>query len=139
MNPMGSIMDADHTCSLTSSQAVRDLLWSLYRPTKCWPKTNRLPIISSAKKKKGGLFRVSRELQLCVCNHGGPCASSYTGRERKPANTEKKEAGSIVVNPVHGFSLAESLSGNEGFFFFLLGSAMVKGHESSPFWSPNSI
>ena len=91
------------------------------------------------QKKKGGLFRISRELQLCVCNHGGPCASSYTGRERKPANTEKKEAGSIVVNPVHGFSLAESLSGNEGFFFFLLGSAMVKGHESSPFWSPNSI
>ena len=128
VNPMGSIMDADHTCSLTSSQAVRDLLWSLYRPTKCWPKTNRLPIISSAKKKKRGLFRISRELQLCVCNHGGPCASSYTGRERKPANTEKKEAGSIVVNP-----------GNEGFFFFLLGSAMVKGHESSPFWSPNSI
>ena len=39
-----------------------------------------------------------------------------TQEGKEPANTEKKEAGRVVVNPVHGFSLAESLSGNKRSF-----------------------
>ena len=58
---------------LTSSESC-ELIFA----TKCWPKTNRLSGISSAKM---GLFRISRELQFGVCNHGEPRESSHLSRE----------------------------------------------------------
>ena len=60
------------------------------------PKTNRLPVIFSSKKM--GLFRVSKELQLRVYNHGELCASPHTAKEGECSNTKEKEAGRAVVN-----------------------------------------
>ena len=65
------------------------------------------------------LLRVSRELQFGVYNHGEPCASPCSVREGEHFYREEKEAGSVIVNGVHGFSLVESLPGKkkESFFF----------------------
>ena len=50
----------------------------------------------------------------------------------------EKQVGRTRVNRVHGFLLAESLPGKKS-VFFLLGSVIITGHESSPFWFPDSI
>ena len=41
---------------------------------------HRLPDISPAKM---GLFRISKELQFGICNHGEPHASPHTAKEEK--------------------------------------------------------
>ena len=48
------------------------------------------------------------------------------------------EGETEVGSKQSGFSLAELLPGWETFLFFL-GSAIVSEHESSSFWSPDSI
>ena len=83
-----------------------------------------------------GLFWISREYKFEVYNHG----MQVLTRQEKENFIGGKEVGKAMVNQVHGFSLAESLPGKKrGVFLFLLGSAVITGHESSPFWSPDSI
>ena len=115
--------------------AVRASGRAVYGPGMyCWPETNRLPDISPVKM---GLFKISRELQFWVCNHNEPYASPQTAREGGCFYRGEKEVGRDVVNRIHGFSLTESLPGKKS--SSLLGSSIVVGGESSPFWSPNSI
>ena len=85
-----------------------------------------------------GLFRISRELQFGVCNHGEPRASPLTAREGELFYREEKEVGRALVNRVHGLSLAELLPGKES-SFFVLSSVTITGHKCSPFWSPESL
>lgn len=60
-------------------RAVVGLIWSLYKPPKCWSEINRLPAISPAKMD---LFRISRELQFWVYNYGEPLQiPAQDGRE----------------------------------------------------------
>lgn len=47
----------------------------------CCPEAGRPPGISSVKM---GFFKLSTELQLGVCSHGGPCAHPHMGREGEP-------------------------------------------------------
>ena len=68
-----------------------------------------------------------------------PSASSQTAREEQSFYREEKEFGKAVINRVHDSSLAEFLSGNESFFFLLLGSANITGHAGTPFWSPDYL
>ena len=56
---------------------------------------------------------------------------SPQAREGEHFDRVEKEVARAVVNRVHGFSLAESLSRKES-FFLLLGSAIVAKYESSP-------
>ena len=92
---------------------------------------NRLPAISPAAM---GLFGIPRELQCGVCNIVShmpvPSGKGRTLLQRG------KETGKIVVNRVHGFSLAESLPGKESSSDGLCYSI---GHESSLFLSLDSI
>ena len=55
-------------------------LWA----AKCWSKTNRLPVsyFSSKKKKKGGLFRTSREWPSEVSNCGELTCEFPQGQRR---------------------------------------------------------
>ena len=55
----------------------------------------KLPNISPAKM---GLFRIVRELQFGVCNHGKPHSSPYMAREGKHFCRWEREAGSAKVN-----------------------------------------
>ena len=80
----------------------------------CWPETNRLLEISSAKMD---LFEIGRELKFGVCSHGKPHASPHTARKgerfygREGRGVE--EVGRALVNRVHAFLLAESLPGKK--------------------------
>ena len=56
-------------------------------------KINRLPGISPAKI---GLFRVSKELQFRVCNHGATCTGPHRAREVKHFPREETEDGRIL-------------------------------------------
>lgn len=58
-------------------------------------------------------------------------------REKNTFIERKRKLGRAIVNRVHGFSSTESLPGKES--FYLLGSAIFTGHESSLFWSPNYL
>ena len=58
---------------------------------------------------KGHLFRISRELQLQVCNRNMPVTSPYTTREVEQFYREQRGVGRALVNRVPGFSLAVSL------------------------------
>ena len=76
---------------------------------KCWPHTNRLLDISPAEM---GFFRLSRQFQFRVCNHGGQCANPLTAREGEVLERGKRSwKGSVNLGLVHGFSLVESLPG----------------------------
>ena len=79
-----------------------------------------------------GLLRISRELSHRVCNHGEPRASSHRAREEHFYRGEKEVGQATGNKESSGFSLAEPLPAKES-VFFLLGSAIVTGHESSPF------
>ena len=120
------------TCLLTISTAFRGLLWSLYGPPKCWPKINKLPDISPAKM---GLFRISRELQFEIGNHGKPCASPHIAREGECFYRGRKEVGSAIVNKecmaFHCTSPWQELRE----LFILLNSVIILRHKSFPFWS----
>ena len=52
---------------------------------------------------KMGLFRISRELQFRVCNHGKPQASLPTARKGEHFYREEKEAGRVITNKARGF------------------------------------
>ena len=71
---------------------------------------NRLPDISSAKM---GLFGISRELQFSVFNQGEPWASPHPTKEGENLQGGEGSVGWVAGNRVPGFSLAESLPGEE--------------------------
>ena len=81
----------------------------------CWPKTNRLPVISPAKTS---LFRIRKELQFWVYNHGKSCASPSTAREGQLFYRREKEVWRAIVNKesrkTKSFSLAELLPERRG-------------------------
>ena len=103
---MGSIC-RNCTCLLTSPRIFWGLLWSLYGPPKCWPKTSILPDISSAKM---GLFGISRGLQFGICNHMQ--SPSWQGKENTFIGCKRIWEG-CSKQRVHSFSLAESLPGKK--------------------------
>ena len=82
------------------------------------------------------LFRIKKELQFGVCNHGKPYASLITAKEGQLIEGEK-EVGRAVVNKEYmtlhwlscdSLSQAELSPGKKRkSFFFLLGSAAVRG------------
>ena len=83
---------------------------------KGWPKTNRLPVVSPAKMR---LFKINKELQFRISNHGKTCASPYAtrrgGRTLLKGKTEvgraivnKESIGGIESSKCSGFTLAES-------------------------------
>ena len=94
-----------------------------------WPKTNRLQDISPAKI---GLFWISRQLKFGVCDHDKPHGSPHMAREGDHLYRGEKEVGSATVNTPR-----LSLARKEESFFFLWVSAIITGHESTPFWSPH--
>ena len=104
------------------------------------------------------LFKISKEFQFGVFNHGKTHTSSQQKRRGELIFRGNKKAGRAIGNKESikeiesskhsGFSLAECnslslaklLSGKKRkSFFFLLGSVTIIGHESFPFWSPFSI
>ena len=91
------------TC-LLSAPVFQGLLWSLYGPPKHWPKTDRLPDISSAVM---GLFGIRILLQFGVCNHK---QSSQQGQENKFIGWKRSWEGYNKQRAL-SFSLAESLPG----------------------------
>ena len=102
----------------------------------CWPETNRLPDMSPAKTD---LLGINKESQFKVCNHGQslPSLPDTKGRTfllRGKGNWEacSKQSPRLFIGRVLASKEKESL-------FFLLGSTIVPGCESSPFWSLNSI
>lgn len=97
------------TCLLISSRVFQGLLWSLYGPPKCWPKTNTLPDISSAMM---GLSGIRILLQFGVCNHKQ--SSSRQGKENKFVGWKRSWKG-YNKQRVLSFSLAESLTGKRVF------------------------
>ena len=68
---------------------------------------------------KMGLFRISRELQFRVCNHGKPQASLPTARKGEHFYREEKEAGRVITNKARGFHWL-SLCQERRVFFFLM-------------------
>ena len=80
----------------------------------CWPETNRLLEISSAKMD---LFEIGRELKFGVCSHGKPHASPHTARKGEHfyggEGRGVEEVGRALVSRVHDFLLAESLPGKK--------------------------
>ena len=82
------------------------------------------------------LFKIDRELQFGVCSHREP-RKSCNAREGEQVAERRRELGGFSKQKVRSFSLAASLPGRKE--FFLLGSTIIAGLESSPFWSPNSI
>ena len=94
---------------------------------------------------------ISKELQFGVCNYGKPHASPEQQGEEKLFYRGEEEVGRAIVNKelrggvvafhwlsCDSLSLAELLLGKKK-SFFLLGSAIHIGHESSPFWPPDSV
>lgn len=100
---------------------------------------NRLQGISSVKKKKKDLLRIMKELQLGVYSHGEPPANPpqkwrgehlYRGEKEFGRSRVNKESMIIICD---NLSMAELLPGKKEFFIFILGSAIIIGHEISPF------
>ena len=79
-----------HTCLLTSPEPLRIFSGPHMDHQKCWPKTNRLPVISPGKM---GLLGISKKLQFGVCNHGKPYASLRMTREGECFYRGEKEVG----------------------------------------------
>ena len=66
------------------SPELLSLLWSPYGPPKQWPKSNRLPVISPAKKKKRQVYSESAENYNSIfCNHGELTCKSPHGKWRR--------------------------------------------------------
>ena len=83
------------------------------------------------------LFRIKKELQFGVCNHGKPYASLITAKEGQLIEGEK-EVGRAVVNKESMTFHSWLLPGEKRrLVYFLLGYAIIGGNESSPFWSPD--
>ena len=80
-----------------------------------------------------GLFRISRELQFC--NYAEPSA-----RAGKSFYREGEECQRVIASKesmaFHWLSPPQERGES---LFLLLGSALVTGHQSFPFWSPDSI
>ena len=84
-----------------------------------------------------GLFTISRKLRFRVCNHGKPHASSPDSKGMSMLIQRGKGSWEGCSNRVHCFSLAQSLSEKELFFFlWLCYSCKVWAH---PLWSPSSV
>ena len=60
-----------------------------------------------------GFFGISRELQFSVFNQGEPWASPHPTKEGENLQGGEGSVGWVVGNRVPGFSLAESLPGEE--------------------------
>ena len=84
-----------------------------------------------------GLFGIIGELQSVVCKQDKSRAGPRMARENEHFYRAEKEGGRAVVNRVHGFSESVFARKEEDSCFFLLGSAIVAGHEMSSFWSLN--
>ena len=90
----------------------------------------RLLVISSAKLS---LFKISRELQFGVCNHGEPHSRSLRAREGG-FYREEKEIQRAIVNRSSRLFMG-SVFARKGVFLL----PMMAGLKSSSFRSPKSI
>ena len=112
-------------------------IWSSSRtPWYCWPEINRLPDTSPAKLD---LFRISRELQFRVCNHGKSRASSCKARKGEHVYREEKEVGMALVNKESVAFHWLSPSQERRVCIPPFGLCYHQRTWSSPFWSPNSV
>ena len=99
-----------YTYFLSSSRAFGSLLWSPYRLPKCWPETNRIQIflqqswvyLGSAENCRSGSATMVSHMQI----------PSQQGKEN-PFIDRKGSWEGYSKQRVHGFSLAESLSGKK--------------------------
>ena len=91
-----------------------------------------------------GLFRISKELQFEVCNHGEPRASSEQQVKEKLFYRREGIVGGTIVNKestgiiessrcssLHWLSF-DSFLRAEKCFFYLLGSAIIVECEKAP-------
>lgn len=106
----------------------------------CWYETNRLPVISPAKMN---LFGITRELQFRVCTYGEPCAIPCRAREGASLIKGRRTLGGRAVERKNEksqwFFIDWVLARDEEESISLLGSAVLTGHESAPFWFPNTV
>ena len=83
------------------------------------------------------LFQISRELQFGICIHVQVLQLAREEHFYKGGKGSWEDWGK---HRAQGFLLAESLTRKEKeAIFFLLGSAIIKGHESSLFWPPDPV
>ena len=122
---------------------------------KCWPKTNRLPVISPAKwvylgpAKNCNSGSAAMASHVWVLTHQGEENSFKEGKRKlgglqwTKSPLEELRFWSIVAFywlSCDSVSLAELLPGKRRkFFFLLLDSAISIEYERSSFWSPNSF
>lgn len=111
----GSIVSSSsfRSPSLEPSEVSSHPLWA----TKCWSKTNRLPVsYFSREKKKKWVFRISRELKFEVSNYGELICKFPQGQGRTLFQREKG-SWEGYKNRICGFSLVELLAREEGGLF----------------------
>lgn len=109
--------------------AIKRLIWSLYKPPKCWSEINRMPDISLVKM---GLFRISGELQFRVFNCGEP------SKRRRMFLIEGKGSWKCDSQQrVHGFNWLSSCQERRTSFY--RAPLFIAECESSFFWFINSI
>lgn len=132
--------------------ATGGLLWSPYRPPKCWP-ANRGCWLFLKKKKKIVLFGVKKNWNLesatMVIHVKVP-----PPQRQDPFKEGKREMGSEGCSKwspsgkqsskYRGVSCwvviaSHWLSSCQARISFLLGLAFIVGIESSPFWPPDSV
>ena len=77
----------DLLAQLTELRDTFYLLDDWFTIKGCWPEINKILGISLGKM---GLFRISRELQLGVRNHGKSHASPHTAMEGKHTSRGKR-------------------------------------------------
>ena len=95
---------------------------------------------------KMGLSLINKELQFRVCNQGQPCASPQQKWREELFYRWETVVGKAIVNKesvvfhwlsCDCLSFSELLPGkNRDTFFFLLGSALIVGHETPTFCLP---
>ena len=94
---------------------------------------NRLPVVSSAKVV---LFSISKEVQCKVCNQTSYEQHLHTESKGEVFHRREREAGKAIVSKSVVFHCLCCCQEREIVFFsLLLGSAILSGHEGSPFWS----
>ena len=152
----GSRREANLQAPVSVRKTVRSMVSIVGTPSVCSPAPEPMGVFSGPwmghqnvdlnqivwqlfpQRWKTDLFKISRGLQFGVFNHGELPSSRCMASEGEGFYSGAKGSWEATVNTIPGFSLTESLPGKVSLWgFFLLGSATVTGHESSPFWSPD--
>lgn len=83
---------------------------------------------------KTGWLRTSREIQFRVCNHGSHIQAPEA-KEGEHSHRTEKEIGRVIVNKeTIAFHWLSCFQERKGSLIFLLGSAIIPGPESFPFY-----